>query len=410
MVSKSIVPPIRHPSSSRKIMLGNRTRFAHLSALILAGTTPAASQQLAIVGGDLYTISNGVIPEGTVLIRDGKITQLGVGIAIPSNVEVVDASGLTVTPGFIDARSALGVPPAARIDRQRLIRGDVLLSESLGPLRVPGAFGQADRAPALHPWLRGGVTAVYVSPGPQNLVGGFGAVVKLTDEGLGEVLRETAGLAVSFGDAAQQTFEAPTTRQGMVQRLRQWLVDSGESASPRIALVLAGEIPVRVVANIPDDIVTAQRIAREFNLALVIDVAAGAHEVAGALARDGVAVVVGPSMIAAGGGGAMEMFAHTAENAARLHEAGVTVALSTDAASGRSVVMEAVVARTHGLPPEAALRAVTLDAARILGVDDRIGSIQAGKDADLVIWDGDPVGTWGEARVVVVNGRVVFRR
>ncbi len=231
-------------------------------------------------------------------------------------------------------------------------------------------------------------------------------------------------------------FREPTTRQGMVGVLRQWFLDQeslsfqavsstnrdavSEDASPEalrqaearaaIESVLAGEIPVRAVANTRDDVVTALRISMESGLNLVVDVGAGAYEVAGLLADAGVPVVVGPAIMGLGGGGDIELAAHTAESAARLERAGVRIALSTNDRGGRSVVTEAVVARAHGLSWPRALRAVTLDAARILGVADRIGSIEPGKDADMVVWDGTPLTTWGAAAAVFVDGALVFDR
>lgn len=388
--------------------------------LAAAGAQPTSAQDLAVVGGEIHTVSGSVLSSGTVLIRQGRIVAVGTDVSVPAGVEVIDAVGMVVTPGFIDSRTSLGLPQRARADRSRLIRGDAHMIDHLEELTVPGVFGQEARETRVHPWLMGGVTAVVVSPGAQNLVGGFGALVKLTDEGFGAVVTRETGLAASFGASVLQAFDAPTTRQGMVKELRQWLIGLGEAAmaaepgararTPELDLLLRGRLPLRVVANTPDDIVSAIRLAREFELQLVLEVAAGAHEVAELLADAGASVVVGPSMIGAGGGGSYELFAHTAENAARLYRAGVPIALSTDANGGRSVVMEAVVARAHGLPPEAALRAVTLDAARMAGVADRLGSLEVGKDGDLVVWRGDPVGTWGETRVVVVDGKVVFRR
>lgn len=104
------------------------------------------------------------------------------------------------------------------------------------------------------------------------------------------------------------------------------------------------------------------------------------------------------------------MFAHTPENAGKLHKAGVKVALSTNSRWGRSVLLEGVVAKSHGLPEDAALKAVTLNAAEILGIADRLGSIEAGKDADIVIWKGHPLNTWGETRTVIVDGKIVYER
>jgi imidazolonepropionase-like amidohydrolase len=111
-----------------------------------------------------------------------------------------------------------------------------------------------------------------------------------------------------------------------------------------------------------------------------------------------------------GSGGPFEMFAHTPENAGRLHKAGVKVALSTDSRWGRSILSEGVVAKSHGLPEDAALRAVTLHPAEILEVADRMGSIEPGKDADIVLWKEHPLNTWGEAQKVIVNGKIVFDR
>lgn len=174
--------------------------------------------------------------------------------------------------------------------------------------------------------------------------------------------------------------------------------------------VLRREVPLRTVANMPDDIMSALRIAKEFDLKVVIDLGAGAHKVVEALAKSKVPVVVGPSIMGLGSGGPLEMYAHTPENAGLLHKAGVKIALSTDMGFGRSVLLEGLIAKSHGLPEDAALRAITLDAAEILGVSDRLGSIEAGKDADIVIWKNHPLNTWGESRIVIVNGTVVFER
>jgi imidazolonepropionase-like amidohydrolase len=174
--------------------------------------------------------------------------------------------------------------------------------------------------------------------------------------------------------------------------------------------VIDKEIPLRVQANRPDDIANVLKLKEEYDIDLVIDVGHGAHVVAEKLAAAQVPVVVGPNMIGAGGGGRYEFYAHTEENAARLHEAGVTIALSTDSGGGRSVVLEAAISRAHGLPEADALKAITLNAAEILGVADRLGSIEEGKDGDVVIWKEHPLSTWGRTEVVFIDGKVVFMR
>ena len=206
-----------------------------------------------------------------------------------------------------------------------------------------------------------------------------------------------------------------TTRQGMIYDFRSTLIRAGEDAIEGeaggvLGRLLAGEIPLRMLANKPDDIETALRVAGEFDVRLVLDQAAGAAVVAARLAEAGVPVVVGPSVIGIGDGGPMELKGHSPATAGVLHEAGVKIALSTFGSRGRSVAMEAIVAWAHGLPREAALGAVTADSAAILGVGDRIGSLAAGLDGDVVVWDSHPIGTYARTAVVLVDGAVVFRR
>ena len=142
----------------------------------------------------------------------------------------------------------------------------------------------------------------------------------------------------------------------------------------------------------------------------MLDQAAGAAAVAERLAEADLPVVVGPAILGIGDGGPMELSGHSPATAAALHRAGVRIALSTFGSRGRSVAMEAVVAWAHGLPREAALAAVTADAAAILGVADRLGTLAPGLDADLVVWTEHPIGTYARARTVIVDGRVAFRR
>lgn len=365
---------------------------------------------LAIKGGEIHTVSGGVIKKGTVLIEEGKILSVGKSISIPRGAKVIDAKGLIVTPGIIDARSSLGI--SMRRDSKNYINPALRMIDFFTP-------------PKVSPWLECGVTATYITPSPRNLLGGFGAVVKLVGNKEEAVVSEAAGMSVSIGESALEGKGLPTTRQGRVGRLRQEFVraveymelrkkgGSAESADPNleaIARVIRREVPLRFFANTPDDIMTALRVAKEFNLKIVVDSGAGAHKVARLLAEAKVPVVVGPSIMGLGSGGPLEMSAHTPENAGRLHRAGVKVALCTNSRWGRSVLLEGVVAKSHGLPEDASLRAVTLNAAKILGVADRLGSIEPGKDADIVIWKGHPLSTWGETKTVIVDGKIVYER
>ena len=379
----------------------------------LCGPAAAQDQVTAIRGARIYTVSGPIIDEGVVLIRNGKIEDVGRTVAIPPGATVIEAKGQIVTPGLIDARTSFGVNPLDAWETSGAVVPQVRIIESFV-------------LPPNSDWLREGVTAVYVTPGPQSVLGGMGAVVKLAGRTSDVVVSDAAGMSASLGEVPKQSFEqaAPRTRMGEVGLIRDALVRAQDyarrgqagGAAPRdvgleaLGRVLRREVPLRVQANTPDDIMNAVRIGREFNVRVVIDVGVGAHVVAADLAKAGVPVVVGPNMIGAGFGGRFEFAQHTEENAARLRRAGVQIALSTDDDGGRSVVMEAAIAKAHGLPEDQALQAVTLGAAEILGVAARMGSIDRGKDADLVIWDRHPLNTWAKAQKVIVDGRVVFDR
>lgn len=389
-----------------------------LTALALALGCPgfAAAQSVAIVGGEVHTGTGEVLAGATVVIEDGKITAVGAGVEVPEGAEVIAAEGMVVTPGFIDAQTFLGTRPG---------EGGALVSlggdpaDAIAPqVRAADRFAE-DLAPL---WLRSGVTAVYLAPDPRLLIGGTGAVAKLAGTAETALLAEEVAVAASFGESAVGDSppgrEAPggrTTRQGMIYDFRNTLIRAGEDAIEGeaggvLGRLLAGEIPLRMLANKPDDIETALRVAGEFDVRLVLDQAAGAAVVAARLAEAGVPVVVGPSVIGIGDGGPMELKGHSPATAGVLHEAGVKIALSTFGSRGRSVAMEAIVAWAHGLPREAALGAVTADSAAILGVGDRIGSLAAGLDGDVVVWDSHPIGTYARTAVVLVDGAVVFRR
>lgn len=386
------------------------------AALVLLGASVAATQTAAIVGGEVHTGTGEALSGAVVLIDDGKIVGVGTGLEIPDGAETIYAEGMVVTPGFLDAQTFLGAAPGG---------SGALVDLAGGPGDpVSLATRAADRfeenlAPQ---WLRSGVTAVYLAPDPRLLFGGTGAVVKLAGPAETAILAEEVAVAASFGESAvgdtPPGAEAPlgrTTRQGMIYDLRNTLVRAGEDriggeAGRTLGRLLAGELPLRMLANKPDDIETALRVAGEFDLRLVLDQAAGAPAVAARLAEAGVPVVVGPSILAIGNGGPMELAGHTPATAGLLHEAGVRIALSTFGSRGRSVAMEAIVAWAHGLPREAALTAVTADAAAILGVGDRIGRLAPGLDADVVLWDSHPIGSYARTEVVLVDGAVVFRR
>lgn len=406
-----------------------------VACVLFAGPASAAAQDLVIQGGEIRPVSGPAIEDGVVVVRDGRIAEIGPSstVDVPSDMEIVDADGMVVTPGFIDAGTTMG---RDRGGPEHLIRSpSSRVVDELGEPRVPGAFGMEAEETAVHPWVTEGVTTVYVTPPAESLVAGFGTIVKLEGDRFGEVLAPAAALHGTLGDEPRRAFDAPTTRQGMVAALRQWLAAARDAAvagadtfrvgppfsqieeaeevlhpvTPELRAVLAGATPVRIRAQAPDDVLAAIRVTRELDLRLIVEGASGAHVVSDALSEADVSVVLGP-VIVGSGANTPEAFARTYEAAAILSRAGIPLALSTEGSGGRAVTVEAAVAVGHGFPETSALQAVTLGAARLLGVDQRIGSLDQGKDADLVLWSDEPLGTWTEAEVVVVGGRVVWRR
>ena len=369
-------------------------------ALLPSAESFAQEQPVAVLGATILTGTGETVENGTLVFRGGKIESIAAGSPAPAGASTIDGKGLFLTPGFIDAYSGFGIQ-GDDADRENLLAPGRDVLERFEPPDDPL-------------WLRSGVTSTYVAPGGENLLGGYGAVVKLT----GAVVREHAALAASFGESALnafETFDVPTTRQGMVGLLRQTFIRAREDTlegvgGASIGAVLAKEIPLHALVNTPDDILTAIRFAKEFDVRLVLVSAMGGHEVAAHVAAAAVPVIVAPSIIGIGDGGPYEGFAHSPANAARLRSAGVTVALATFARGGRSVALEGVVAKAHGLSMDSALAAVTRDAAVILGVGDRLGTLEAGKDADLVLWKGKPLSTWALTQRVIVDGVTRFQR
>jgi len=423
-----------------------RHLLAAFAALLCAAAAPAQNVT-AIRDATVLTMTGDTIRNGTVLIRDGKILDVGRGIPIPAGATTIDARGKYVMPGLIDAMTYFGIRPADRNDpskpvtpENRIINAYAPFSDFMGGRDVP------DRRREV--WS-GGVTTIYIAPGDLQVIGGQGAVVK-TDGGprAGTVLREPASIDMTLGDAPKKNFAAkkqsPSTRMSEAALIRKALVQAqeyrqefarqkdkpGEGGAKRdpgneaLVMLLERKLPARVQADLADDIRTALRLADEFGFDLVIDGGIGAHELAGELAQRKIPVVLAPVsrtyMTEVEGGASKELYAKANESsAAVLAAAGVELAMASfgysagytgSAWQGRWMLLEAAVAAGFGLPEEEALKAVTIHPAEILGIADRVGSIARGKDADLVVLDGPPLSpaTWVEK--VFINGSLVYEQ
>ncbi len=373
---------------------------------------------LAITGGTVLTMAGPALKGGTVLIDGGRIVAVGERLAVPAEATVVDATGRFVTPGLIDAHTHLGVYTESyawageevnETSKPTTPEMDVLDAIN------PDDAGLADA-------VAGGITTVMVAPGSANPVGGQCSVIKTRRRDVGEemVLVRHAGLKIAFGENPRRVYgeqkKAPVTRMATAALVREtllkakdylaragekdWKFDLGLEAAGR---VLRGEMPLRAHAHRADDIVTALRIAAEFGVDVIVEHATEGHNIAGLLAERRAKLVVGPNLTTRS---KLELKDRSLAAPAVLAAHGVQFALMSDHPVLPSAFLPvyAGLAMRFGLPEEQALRAITVEAAAILGVGDRVGSIAPGRDADVVVWDGPPLAVTSRPLQVILDG------
>ena len=396
-------------------------------ALLLAVTSAAqlaipgvAVAQIAVRGETVYPIAGEPITDGVVLIEDGKIERVGPAgqVSIPASYEVLRAA--VVMPGLVDARSVVGLAGQYNVDHDQ---DQLDESEAIQPeLRAIDAFNIRER---LVTWVRDlGVTTVHTGHGPGKVISGQTMVVKTTGNDVEDaVLKPVAMVVANLGEGATETGgKVPGTRSKAVAILRQALIDAREYAEKEdpernlrqemLAKVLAGEVPLMITAHRHLDILAAIRLQEEFGFRLLLDGVADAHLVLDEIRDAGVPVVVHPTMARPGRSGSNSETENVSlTTPAKLHGAGIPFAFQSGFESyvpkTRVVLFEAAMAAAYGLDPEVARHAVTLGAAQILGVDDRVGSLERGKDADLALFDGDPFQYTTHCVGVIIDGQVV---
>lgn len=387
---------------------------------LLVAAAPAAAEMVAITGAKVHTLGPaGTLENATVLIEDGRIRAVGAGLAVPSGARRIDATGKVVTPGLLDSTSQLGLVEVNAVDgtRDAVVRDD----------RVTAAFNVVD---ALNPDSAliavnrvDGLTRAVVAPGTgESLISGQGALIHLGD-GPDLVVRAPAAMFAVLGETGQRL--AGGSRAAALLRLREALGDAKDYAAHRAAFesgerrayalsrldlealqpVVEGKLPLVVEVHRASDIRAVLRLAEEFRLKLILSGATEAWKVAPEIVAAKVPVLIDPM---ANLPESFEDLGATLENAARLHRAGVTFAIqSRDAHNARNVRQAAGNAVANGLPWEQALRALTTVPARIWGIAEHYGTLEAGKDADLVVWDGDPLEITSAAEHVFIRGREV---
>ncbi len=377
--------------------------------------------QVAVRGETVYTIAGPPVKDGVVLIQDGRIQQVGLAsqIKIPSGMRILKTK--VVTPGLVDAHTVVGLSGYFNEPRDQ---DQVERSAPMQPdLRAVDAYNPQER---LVEWIRGfGITTIHTGHGPGVLLSGQTLIAKTRGKTVDEALVvPEAMIAVTLGDEAREVVKGPGSRAKMVAMLRSELVKAQEYAKKResaaedkkpsrdlrleeLARALRREIPLLVTVQRSHDILSALRVAKEFNLKIVLDGAAESYLVIDQIKEAGVPVIVHPTMARASG----ETENLSMETAAKLKKAGIPIALQSGFESyvpkTRVVLFEAAVAAANGLTFEEALGAITIDAARLLGIADRVGSLKAGKDGDVALFDGDPFEYTSHAVGVIIQGEVV---
>lgn len=384
-----------------------RTLMMLAAAMLLL--VPTSQAQIAVKGDMVYTMAGDAIENGVVLMRDGKIERVG-RFDVPSGYQVMEAA--VVTPGLVDAHSVVGL---AGYLNQADDQDQVERSSPMQPeLRAIDAYNPRE---ALVEWVRGfGVTTLHTGHGPGVLVSGQTMIVKTIGNDVQESVMEPAAMvAVTLGDGARASSGSPGTRSKMIAMLRGELLkardyDPENGTDLRMEAfkaVLDGDMRMLITVERSHDILTTLRLAEEFGIDIVLDSASEAYLVTDQIKAAGVPVITHPSMARHGGERANATF----EAAMHLRDAGIPFALQSGfeayVPKTRVILFEAGVAAANGLTFEEALASITIDAARLLGVDDRVGSIEVGKDADIAMYDGDPFEYTTHAIGVIINGEVV---
>ena len=377
---------------------------------------------LLIKNGYIKTMAGEDIENGYVLIGDdGKIVSIGTDIEEAADMTVLDAEGRLVTPGCVEAHCHIGL-------------GDLLsgkdYNESSSPItpEMRAIDGINPQSEAFSNAIRGGVTSVCTGPGSANVVCGTFAAIKCYGKRIDDmIIKNPVAMKIAFGENPKKAYgqnnKAPKTRMAIAALLREFLykakkyyTDKEEGKEPAFDFrleamlpVMSGEIPLKAHAHRADDIFTAIRIAKEFGLKLTLDHCTEGELIADELAKEGYPAFVGPTM---GGKSKYELLNKTFKTPAVLNSAGVDIAIITDAGVIQIEYLPLVagMAAKAGLPFEEAWKAITINAATLTGIGDRVGSLEVGKDGDVVIWQADPLREVGaEAHITVIDGKVVYR-
>ncbi|MPV37542.1 amidohydrolase [Georgenia subflava] len=386
-----------------------------------------AGGSVAVVGGYVVPVDGDPVEQGTVLVRDGVIVDVGRDVDVPADVPVVDATGRWVLPGFVEAHAHLGVTEEgvgwAGADVNEMTGPNMAAVRALDAINIDeDGFRDA---------LEGGVTSAVVKPGSGNPIGGQTVAIKTwggrtVDE---QVIRAAVSVKSALGENPKRVYgeksQTPSTRLGVAKVIREAFVAAQDYAEARahaaaerepferdlaletLVRVLDGELVWDQHTHRHDDIATALRLAEEFGYRLVVNHGTDGAKIADVLAEKDVPVIFGPLITSRS---KVELRDRSIANLGRLARAGVRVAITTDhpVVPINFLVHQASFAVKEGLDRDVAIRALTVNPASMLGLDHRVGALRKGLDGDVVVWSGDPLDMFSRAERVFISGNEVY--
>ncbi|MBQ7116153.1 MAG: amidohydrolase [Clostridia bacterium] len=374
---------------------------------------------LLVKNGNIYTMEGEEPVNADIFVMNGKITEIGKNIEATDDVKIIDATGMNVFPGFIDAHSHLGIceeKASAQVDES---------NENTNPITpaVRGLDGVNPMDSAFHNALASGITGVMVGPGSANPIGGQFAFIKTYGRCVDDmVVLAPAAIKIALGENPMTNYglngNTPSCRMGTASLIREELFRAkqyfeNENNEKDFLLecyrdLFEGKIPLKAHVHRADDILTAIRIAKEFGVELTLDHCTEGHLIAEKIAESGFPAIVGPSLASRN---KKEVSQSDFKTAGILKKTGVTVAITTDHPVSRIQYLPlcAGLAAKEGLGEYDALKAITIDAAKICRVDHRLGSLKVGKDADMVIYEGSPFDIFSRVFVTIIDGKIVWQ-
>lgn len=381
---------------------------------------------LLIKNGYVKTMAGADIENGCVLIGDdGKILEVGANIEAPEGAEIIDAENRLVTPGCVDAHCHIGLHNEA-VGWEGRDYNEMI--EPITPhMRAIDSINPMDESLPLA--VKGGVTTACTGPGSANVIGGTFVAIKLVGKRVDNmIVKDPIAMKCAFGENPKRCYgqsmkKSPATRMATAALLREtlfkakrYLEDKEEGKNPGFDMkleamipVIKGELPLKAHAHRADDIFTSIRVAKEFGVKLTLDHCTEGALIADELAKEGYPAFVGPSF---GSKSKIELLNKSFETPAVLHKAGVPISIITDAPviPLQYLPMCAALAAQAGLCKEEAWKAITINPATQIGIADRVGSLEKGKDGDVIIWTNDPMTVVGsEAYVAIVDGKVAYK-